>query len=115
MNLAIIIPFLFGIAAFLICVVVKRYMPKRLNNNRRSLAAASIPQRAEAIQSIRASLEDLYRQLDAPPVAAVAPHKKSAIGILYRCGISSYDIAEQLRLSRGEVDLTVPSGCVIGV
>lgn len=103
MNLTIIVPVAIGILTFLVCAVVKRFLPRRL---RTPQPAAAVP-RAEAIQAIRASLEDLHRQLGESPVSAPGTRKKSAIGILSRCGISSSDIAQHLRVSRGEVDLMI--------
>ena len=107
MTLTIIGPFLVGIFVLIICALICRFLPSLLRRRRQKRVKARGPRRAESIRSIRASLTDIYHQLEDSPVEDSGPQKKSAIGILYRCGIPGADIAEQLRLSRSEVDLTI--------
>jgi hypothetical protein len=107
MTLTIISPFLFGIFAFITCALIYRFLPRLLRRLRQKRVKVTGPLHAEAIRSIRASLADIYQQLEDSPVVDSGPQKKSAIGILYRCGIPGSDIADQLRLSRSEVDLTI--------
>jgi DNA-binding NarL/FixJ family response regulator len=96
-----------GMAAFFACVGAKSLLP-RLRRARLS-PTKDAPSRSgkESLQSIQSGLSEIYQQLDSPAADQTLSQKVSSIQSLYRCGISSSEIAQHLHMSRGEVELAI--------
>lgn len=106
-NFEIVEPVGLGMAAFVACAGARRLLPLLRRCRERRAQAAPNRSGKESLQSIQSGLREIYQQLDSPAADQTLSQKVSSIQSLYRCGISSSEIAQHLHMSRGEVELAI--------
>lgn len=107
MYLEIVLPVASAMLVVLGGGLIRKHWRRRRARTQAACTALVPAAPLQAIDFIKASLEDIYQQLDRAPVEDSGARRTSAVLALDRYGVSASEIAQHLRMSGDEADLMI--------